>query len=117
MVYENIHNCLGLAFTNGKHWKEQRKVSVEILRYLGMGKTILSHKVQEEISEFLKAIAAQNGQPFVMHDLVQLSVANNMCSVIFGKRFDYDDPLFQKSALHIRSASQLLGGNRTCIVQ
>ncbi|PVD29093.1 hypothetical protein C0Q70_11690 [Pomacea canaliculata] len=43
--------------TSGVVWKDQRKVSLDILRELGMGKNVLAVKVQEEIKEYIRVIS------------------------------------------------------------
>ena len=35
-----------------------------------------------------------NGKPTDFSELLTLSVSNNVCILIFGKRYEYDDPWF-----------------------
>lgn len=96
-------------FTNGKQWREQRKVSVKILGSLGMGKRSMALSVQEEIAEFIKVVASYDGQEFDITNLLQCSVSNNMCSLVFGKRFEYDNPLFKRNVHRLDQVLKLLG--------
>ncbi|XP_025099203.1 LOW QUALITY PROTEIN: cytochrome P450 2B4-like [Pomacea canaliculata] len=84
----------GVVGTSGPHWKEQRKVSLEILREMGMGRNVLAEKIQEEVREYVKAIAALQGAAFDPKTLTYTSVSNNICSIVFGERFEYNDPVF-----------------------
>nr|KAG5687490.1 hypothetical protein BaRGS_017082 [Batillaria attramentaria] len=79
----------------GMKWKPVRKACLEILRDLGMGKNLLAQKIQEEVTEYIRTIASKDGQPFDMTRLTQISVSNNICSMLYGKRFDYDDQAFE----------------------
>ena len=75
-------------------WKEQRKTSLEILREFGMGKNLLVDKVQKEVAYYIRAIEDLQGAPADLSKLTGVSVSNNICSIVFGKRFKYDDPDF-----------------------
>ena len=77
--------------SSGDQWKAQRTTALEILRELNMGKNPLAEKIQEEVGEYVKAVCAKDSQPFDLTPLTQMSVSNNICSVIFGKRYEYDD--------------------------
>ncbi|XP_025098705.1 cytochrome P450 2U1-like [Pomacea canaliculata] len=84
----------GVVASSGVLWKEQRKVSLEILREMGMGKNVLAEKIHEEVREYVKAVAAHQGKSFDPKDMTHVSVSNNICSVVFGTRYAYDDPTF-----------------------
>lgn len=68
-------------------WKAQRTATLEILRELGLGKNVLALKVQEEVEKYVEFLADKEGQPFDLSRLTQTSVSNNICSIIFGKRY------------------------------
>ncbi|XP_025097346.1 cytochrome P450 2B5-like [Pomacea canaliculata] len=80
----------GVVGTSGAHWKEQRKVSLEILREMGLGRNLLAEKIQEEVREYVKAVAALQGAAFDPKTLTYTSVSNNICSIVFGERFEYN---------------------------
>nr|KAG5711010.1 hypothetical protein BaRGS_013744 [Batillaria attramentaria] len=94
LLLELMTDARGVADASGPLWKAQRKTCLEILREFGMGKNVLALKVQEEVDEYVNAIASKHGQPFDMTRMTQISVSNNICSIVFGKRFDYQDPVF-----------------------
>ncbi|XP_025098451.1 cytochrome P450 2J2-like isoform X2 [Pomacea canaliculata] len=87
----------GIGDTSGAVWKDQRKVSLDILRELGMGKNVLAVKIQEEIKEYIRVKSESKGQPLDLSHLTQASVSNNICSILFGKRFEYDDDVFRNN--------------------
>ncbi|KAH9489497.1 Cytochrome P450 2J1 [Bulinus truncatus] len=86
----------GIITSSGHMWREQRSVALQILKKFGLGKNILAEKIQEEVEIYLQHLADYNGQPVDIKTITNLSIANNICSVLFGQRFDYSDKLFQK---------------------
>ncbi|PVD29098.1 hypothetical protein C0Q70_11695 [Pomacea canaliculata] len=99
----------GVVDSSGPVWKAQRKTSLEILRELGMGKNILAEKIQEEVKEYIEAIAKKNGEPQDLTRITQVSVSNNICSIVFGKRFEYEDPVFKGYMQRIEENIQAAG--------
>ena len=95
----DLFSFAGIIDTSGKLWRDQRKTAVKILRDFGMGKNVLANKVQAEVATFLKAIASKvkEGDGCLdLERLTHLSIANNICSVLFGRRYDYDDTEFKE---------------------
>ncbi|XP_059152571.1 cytochrome P450 2D15-like [Physella acuta] len=86
------HITNGILLASGSDWKEQRTTSLSILRKFGLGKNILSETIAEEIRILLKNLANENGKPIRIRGLLNISVCNIISSIIFGRRFDYDDP-------------------------
>ncbi|XP_046558209.1 cytochrome P450 2J6-like [Haliotis rubra] len=84
----------GVAGTSGDLWREQRRFALNTLREFGAGRNIMEDKIHEEISQFLEAFEAEQGQGFDCKRLVHNAVSNVICSTVFGKRFEYTDPLF-----------------------
>ncbi|KAH9510280.1 cytochrome P450 2 sub U member 1 [Bulinus truncatus] len=86
------HFTKGVIASSGADWKAQRTTSLSILRNFGMGKNILAEKIMEEVSCFTKELSSKNGQPSDIRRLTNMSVSNVICSIIFGQRFEFDDP-------------------------
>ncbi|XP_078677535.1 cytochrome P450 2J2-like [Branchiostoma floridae x Branchiostoma belcheri] len=80
----------------GPFWKEQRKFTLMSLRDFGFGKRSIEGKIIEESQALQSEIAKFDGQPFSTHRLLQNAVANVICNIVFGDRWEYDDPLFQR---------------------
>ena len=59
-----------------------------------MGKNLLADKIQEEVIHYIRAVEDHQGAPADLSKLTQVSVSNNICSIVFGRRFQYDDPDF-----------------------
>ncbi|BFZ07132.1 hypothetical protein BsWGS_10171 [Bradybaena similaris] len=93
----------GIAFSSGSNWKEQRTVALSILRRFGMGKNMLAEKIQEEVAAYLNCLAGKNGQPTNIRSMTNISTSNVICSIILGRRFEYDDKLFLKLMENLNS--------------
>ncbi|KAK6965388.1 cytochrome P450 2U1-like isoform X1 [Biomphalaria glabrata] len=86
----------GIISTSGPNWKAQRTTSLAILRNFGMGKNMLAEKILEEVSFYTKELGNSKGKPCDIHYLTNMSVSNVISSIIFGKRFEFNDPKFIK---------------------
>ncbi|XP_008852267.1 cytochrome P450 2F2 [Nannospalax galili] len=90
-VFFNFTKGNGLAFSNGDRWKVLRRWSIQILRNFGMGKKSIENQILEESSFLLEVLRNTEGKPFDPVFTLSRSVSNIICSVIFGRRFDYED--------------------------
>ncbi|XP_066275399.1 cytochrome P450 2J6-like [Branchiostoma lanceolatum] len=92
----------GIIFAHyGPDWKEQRKFTMKTLRDFGVGKRSLEGKICEEAAALSQELVAKDGQPFNIKHLMQNAVSNIICSIVFGKRFEYGDPEFLRLSRHI----------------
>ncbi|XP_025017783.1 cytochrome P450 2J6-like [Tetranychus urticae] len=82
-----------LVEMSGEPWKQQRRVALTILRKVGFGKKTLEDKVKQEINMFIDSLKSANGAEVDFGEVIKLSVANNISILLFGHRFEYDDPL------------------------
>ncbi|KAH9494442.1 cytochrome P450 2 sub U member 1 [Bulinus truncatus] len=86
----------GIIFANGPNWKEQRSVTLTILRNFGMGKNTLAQMIQEEVSHFVELLAQSQGAPAEMRMQTNMATSNIVCTFLLGQRFEYTDATFQK---------------------
>ncbi|XP_056379799.1 cytochrome P450 2D17-like [Hyla sarda] len=102
-IYEKIGyvgDAKGIVLERyGSSWKEQRRFTLSTLRDFGMGKKSLEERVTEEAQCLCSAFKSQKDQ-FDPHFLINNAVANVICSIAFGDRFDYNDAKFQR-LLHL----------------
>ncbi|XP_007523498.1 cytochrome P450 2D14-like [Erinaceus europaeus] len=80
----------------GHAWREQRRFSLSTMRNFGLGKKSLEEWVTEEASCLCAAFADQAGSPFRPNELLNKAVSNVISSLIYARRFEYDDPRFLK---------------------
>ena len=102
-----------MSGNSGWRWKEQRKASLEILRQLGLGKVTMADRIQEEVTQFLKALHDTQGAPVDVAEMTHVSISNNICSILFGQRFEYGDPAFARYLNIVADNLKTAGGERT----
>uniref|UniRef100_A0A452R8N9 unspecific monooxygenase n=1 Tax=Ursus americanus TaxID=9643 RepID=A0A452R8N9_URSAM len=69
---ERANRGHGIIFASGNTWKEMRRFSLMTLRNLGMGKSDLESRVQEEASHLVEELRKTNGGLFYSSDLGRL---------------------------------------------
>uniref|UniRef100_A0A673AMG0 Cytochrome P450 2J2-like n=1 Tax=Sphaeramia orbicularis TaxID=375764 RepID=A0A673AMG0_9TELE len=97
----------GLVFSNGNTWKQQRRFALSTLKYFGFGKKSLEPVILEEFTYVAKEISAYKGKPFNPHLIVNNTVANIICLLVFGHRFEYSDEQFKKLMKLFEQGTQL----------
>ncbi|XP_077130954.1 cytochrome P450 2K4-like [Ranitomeya variabilis] len=108
-IFEAAFNGHGVLFSNGEQWKSMRRFMLATLRDFGMGKKSVEARIQDELISLIESFRSHNGKPFDAHMLINTAVSNVICSIIFGKRFEYDDPTFEKLIKMLDENTKLLG--------
>ena len=86
----------GLAWSSGAWWKEQRTFALTTMRRFGFGRRCLQGQVMEEVDCLMDEFEKYEGKPFNVQNQLKTSVSNVICSLLFGKRFDYEDTKFKR---------------------
>ncbi|XP_066286927.1 cytochrome P450 2U1-like [Branchiostoma lanceolatum] len=82
----------------GTGFRQRKRFATTALKTLGMkvGRGNIEEKIREEADCLRHRIAEYEGLPFdIAHD-VFVGVANIICSMVFGKRYDYKDETFRE---------------------
>ncbi|XP_029905553.1 cytochrome P450 2J2-like [Myripristis murdjan] len=103
----DVSRFLGLVFSNGHLWKQQRRFALSTLKYFGVGRKSLEHAILDEFTYSGKNIADLKGKPFNPHLIINNAVSNIICSLVFGHRFEYEDEWFIKLIKRFDSALQI----------
>uniref|UniRef100_A0A0B7BIS2 Cytochrome P450 n=1 Tax=Arion vulgaris TaxID=1028688 RepID=A0A0B7BIS2_9EUPU len=90
----------GIIFSSGQDWKEQRSVSLSILRTFGMGKNLLAEKIHDEVGNYINYLSSLKGKVTDIRMITNISTSNIICSILLGQRFEYDNKKFQ-NLMHI----------------
>ncbi|XP_066548410.1 cytochrome P450 2J4 isoform X3 [Amia ocellicauda] len=95
-INKRLCNGLGLIWSNGQMWKQQRRFALSTLKYFGVGKKTLETSILEENRVLYKAIRNEQCKPFEPHNILHNAVGNIISSLVFGHRFEYDDGHFHE---------------------
>ncbi|KAJ8362789.1 hypothetical protein SKAU_G00116200 [Synaphobranchus kaupii] len=108
-IFKDVTNGHGVLFSNGDSWKEMRRFSLSNLRNFGMGKRGGEEKIIEESRYLIEVFENFKGEPFDTNQPVNYAVSNIICAIIYGSRFDYADPAFQKTVDGAKENIRLAG--------
>uniref|UniRef100_A0A3B5QT92 Cytochrome P450, family 2, subfamily X, polypeptide 9 n=1 Tax=Xiphophorus maculatus TaxID=8083 RepID=A0A3B5QT92_XIPMA len=103
----NLHH--GIAWTNGDSWKEMRRFALTNLKDFGMGKKVCEEKIIEECHVLIQKLKEFKGEAFDSSQHINYAVCNVICSMVYGKRFEYDDLEFTTVVNRTNQVIQLLG--------
>ncbi|OQV16083.1 putative Cytochrome P450 18a1 [Hypsibius exemplaris] len=85
---------IGLLGSQGDPWKTHRRFALSTLRDLGMSKNWLEDTIIAEIEDFCQTLRDTKLRPFDPKVQLTNSVANVICALSFGKRFEMTDSKF-----------------------
>ncbi|KAM3597719.1 uncharacterized protein V6R79_008549 [Siganus canaliculatus] len=95
-IFQDFNKGHGILFVNGDAWREMRRFTIITLKDFGMGKRIIEEKIVEECQNLIKEFEQHQGKPFNNNRIIVCAASNIIASLMFGKRFEYNDPIFQK---------------------
>ncbi|XP_009695741.1 PREDICTED: cytochrome P450 2C19-like isoform X3 [Cariama cristata] len=93
-IGDRANNGLGIIFSNNNEWLQVRRFALSTLRNFGMGKRSIEERIQEETDYLLEEIKKTKGTSFDPTFMLSCAVSNVICSIVFGKRYDYKDKKF-----------------------
>lgn len=96
----------GVTTANGQAWKDQRRFMHNVLRELGVNKTLFEEHIQSEVTTITGEIDLLKGKPFDPQELLTCPVSNIICGVAFHKRYNYESLEFK----HLLSIVSTMSG-------
>lgn len=82
----------GISFASDDTWSIHRRFAFKTFRALGVGQGKIEELIQEEAEKMAGSIASLNGEKFSNNNIIRTSVGSVIAGVLFGERFDFDDP-------------------------
>uniref|UniRef100_A0A3B4CST9 Cytochrome P450, family 2, subfamily AE, polypeptide 1 n=2 Tax=Pygocentrus nattereri TaxID=42514 RepID=A0A3B4CST9_PYGNA len=98
---------LGLISSSGHAWSQQRRFAIAVLKHFGAGKKTMEESILQESHYLCEALQAQRGLSFDPDRILTNAVANIICSLVFGRRFDYDDQKLHQVLMYFDDVVQL----------
>ncbi|CAC5388126.1 unnamed protein product [Mytilus coruscus] len=86
----------GVVLSNGQEWVDLRRFTMVALKDFGVGKKSLEEKIQEEARLLIELFSKQNKKPFDVSKVFSKATSNIVSNIIFGSRFDFNDPVFNR---------------------
>nr|QLC36625.1 cytochrome P450 2K1-like2 [Kryptolebias hermaphroditus] len=85
----------GILFSNGDSWKEMRRFALSTLKDFGMGRKMSEEIIIEECGYLIKEMEQYGGEAFNNTQAINYAASNVISALMFKKRFEYKDPVFQ----------------------
>uniref|UniRef100_UPI0037E866A0 cytochrome P450 2K1-like n=1 Tax=Semicossyphus pulcher TaxID=241346 RepID=UPI0037E866A0 len=108
-IISEINSSAGIGFANGDSWREMRSFALTNMKDFGMGRKACEEKIMEESQRLIELFKDKNGKAFDTAQPVNHAVSNIICSIVYGNRFEYDDPVFINMVDRASKNTQLLG--------
>ncbi|XP_038835040.1 vitamin D(3) 25-hydroxylase-like isoform X2 [Salvelinus namaycush] len=94
MMVSHLFKGKGIVMANyGSSWRDHRRFALTTLRNFGLGKRSMEERILEEVSHICTELESSAGGSMDPQHLFHLAASNIICSLIFGERFEYDDPV------------------------
>ncbi|XP_045849710.1 cytochrome P450 2W1 [Meles meles] len=107
-IFQLIQGGGGIFFSSGARWRAARQFTVRTLHSLGVGRGPVASKVLQELKCLMGELDGYRGQPFPLA-LLGWAPSNITFTLLFGRRFEYQDPVFLSLLSLIDEVMVLLG--------
>ncbi|CAN9505272.1 unnamed protein product [Ophioblennius macclurei] len=108
-IFSDSNKGHGILFANGESWKEMRRFAISTLRDFGMGKRVAETKILDECDHLVQRLENHQGKPFDSLPPLTHATANIISSIVYGSRFEINDPRFQNMVSRANQNISLVG--------
>ncbi|XP_071807667.1 cytochrome P450 2D3-like [Asterias amurensis] len=95
-----------LIRSEGKDWRDLRSFTLKALRQFGVGTREIENFIEDEAQLLCAALEKEKDNPIDPRMLLNMAVANVICSFTFGQRMEYSSPDLLKIIESIRDISR-----------
>jgi cytochrome P450 len=88
-------------------FKHVKQLVLTIFKQFGFGKRVMETRIMTEVAAMIQYIRRLRGEPFNPSEIVLASVGNVVLNVLFGRKFDIDNSVFQRLLADIKMYVQL----------
>ncbi|XP_013413433.2 cytochrome P450 2D20 [Lingula anatina] len=103
--FDFLHHRGIISADYGPAWQAHREFLMRYLR--GTDEDKLEEKINREIDTLIEFLRHKNKSKFNCSETLMISVANILMSVLFGDRFDYDNPMLKELIRSIHRSAEL----------
>uniref|UniRef100_A0A6I8RMA8 Cytochrome P450 family 2 subfamily J member 2 n=1 Tax=Xenopus tropicalis TaxID=8364 RepID=A0A6I8RMA8_XENTR len=96
-----------VAAAYGLSWKEHRRFTLSTLRTFGLGKKSMQEKILEESEHLIYELNNHKDSLLEPHFVLDNAVSNIICSVVFGRRYDYHDSTLRNVLYYVHENMKL----------
>ncbi|XP_029352414.1 cytochrome P450 2K1-like [Echeneis naucrates] len=93
-ILEESSKGHGILWSNGDSWREMRRFGEATFREFLADKKAWEDKIIDETQHLIKVFRKFKGQAFDTNQPMNYAISNIICSMVYGSRFQYDDPEF-----------------------
>ncbi|KAM8724741.1 cytochrome P450 2K1-like [Acanthopagrus schlegelii] len=108
-IINDLKLTQGIIFANGDLWREMRNFAMTSLKDFGMGKKASEEKIIEESQHLMEVFKEKDGKPFDTTQPVRFAASNVISNIVYGNRFEYDDPDFRSMVERACKNTELMG--------
>ncbi|XP_023995583.1 cytochrome P450 2D15-like [Salvelinus sp. IW2-2015] len=111
MMINHVTEDKGLIMGNyGAVWKEHRRFALTTMKNFGLGKRSMEERILEETDHVCTRLEENAGKSLDPVTLVHSAASNIICSVLFGHRYDYQDPVLSFIINSFKENAQIANG-------
>ena len=107
-IFSHKGKAIGFA-DYSREWRLHRKFAVSALKMYTSGALTQVPGVNYESRLLLKRLYSTNGQPHEITKELRLAVMNVVCALVFGSRYELDDPEFSRFDALTNEIFKMLG--------
>ncbi|XP_068116387.1 cytochrome P450 2J6-like [Hyperolius riggenbachi] len=110
-LLEEMSGTKGLISARyGQSWKEHRCFTLSTLRNFGLGKKSMEERIREESGYLIQRFRKNKDEILDPRVIIDNAVSNIISFMVFGRRYEYDDPTFRSILNIVHENMKMAGG-------